>query len=496
MNSMRPEIVGQAYSFEDVILEPRRASGIKSRRGSEIDTSTIIARGLQSINLPIISANMDTVTEHDMAETMALHGGIGVIHRFLTPAAEAEEVRKVKDRMRTVEENPPKLPESATVGDALSLLKKRARGYVIVYQGTDFSGQFSGIATPRDFEAVENRRDVPLSQIMTPRERIRVVPADVDLKGAVLFMREHRLQKVPRVDDNGNLLGVYSLKDDEYFRHYPNASLDQHGRLMVGAAVGVRSSDIDRAHGLVDAGVDVLVLDIAHGGLDFTEEMLKRLKAKENIHVPIIAGNVATGEGVIYIKDSGADGVKLGVGPGLVCETRDEAGVGMPQISAIMEAREALADDDYPLIADGGIRKPGDMVKALAAGANAVMIGTWLGGTDKSPGDVIRQPDGKEVKMVRGMASASAFEDRRRLGDINDGGDVYEDRDKIPSEGRTILVPFQGVGSTKKVIFRIGNGLRSGMSYLGAHKVGEIPSRARFRTITGNGANEQRRPLS
>ncbi len=438
------------------------------------------------IHVPIVSSNMDTVTEGLMATTMALHGGLGVIHRFIPSEQQAAEVLKVKETMRVIEEDPPLLPETATIADALNLLKKRPRGYIIVYHGETFSGPFVGIATTKDFLA--EKPDAPITRIMTLRENVITVPQGTELADAVTEMKTRRIEKIPMVDAAGNLRGVYTLKDDELFRKYPLASLDLKGKLMVGAAIGVRNGDIQRAHILVDAGVDVLVLDIAHGHLIYTKEMLHRLKNEEGIKIPIIAGNVATRKGTLYIRDSDADGVKVGVGPGFVCETRNVAGVGVPQITAIREARRALEeeDDPIPIMADGGIRKAGDVSKAIVAGADLVMIGSLFAGTDESPGETVFV-DGKLQVMVRGMASASAFEKRQQLGDATRNAGQY-----VP-EGRTTFTPYRG--PVAKVLYELMGGLRSGMSYVGAHTIEEMQKQGQLRQVTHAGANEQRRPL-
>lgn len=482
-----PQIIEKGHGFDDVLILPRLAD-VESRR--RIDTSSIIVAALPRINIPVFSANMDTVTESEMAETMAKHGGVGVIHRFMTLEDEATQVRLVKEKMRVVELDPPKVPESATVGDVKNLLSasERKRGYVIVFEGPIFDGSFSGIATPRDYEYRSS--DIPISEVMTKKANIITVPEGTSLEIAVSVMRDNRIQKVPIVKSDGKLYGVYTLKDKENFDEYPYASLDDIGRLMVGAAIGVKDieKEIRRAHLLEEAGADFLVLDIAHGGLKVVERMLKKLKIEEKIRVPIIAGNVATAEGIIYLRNAGADGAKVGVGPGLVCETRDVAGVGVPQVTAIMDTRRAVGDN-YPIIADGGIRKSGDLVKALTAGADTVMIGSLLAGTDKSPGEVISLDGGKYVKMVRGMASQSAFEDKMaRTGEMTNTA-VFN------AEGRVIQTPFKGPNSTVETLYALKYGLQSGMSYIGANSVEEMPHRAIFIETTPAGASEHKREL-
>jgi len=479
----REKVIGGGLSFDNVRLVPGY-SDIHSRYNSEISTKTQIALGGPEIELPIISSNMDTVTEARMAETIALYGGIGIIHRFLSPEDEADEIRKVKERMRVIEDNPPMVSETATIQDALDLLAQRSRGYVLVYQGESFSGSIFGIATNRDFRA--GTLDTPIHQVMTPRERLKSVRVGTTLEEAVSVMKQHRVEKIPVFKEDGTLVGVYTLKDSEYFQKHPQASLDNKGRLMVGGAIGVHEDDILRAHLLEEAGADVIVLDIAHGHLQYTQDMLSTLINKEHIQTPIIAGNIATAEGALYILDNGGKGVKVGIGPGFVCETRDVAGAGVPQVTAILNVAQAYAkrQQAIPIIADGGIRVPGDIAIAIGAGADAVMIGSIIAGTEESPGEPVAI-DGVLQKMVRGMASASAFKRREKLGNSTTQSDRY-----VP-EGRTTFTPYKGkVGD---VLRQLEGGLRSGMSYVGAHTIAEMKE-AQLQEFPV-GSHDQRRPL-
>lgn len=479
----------QGLSFEDVLILPKQ-SKIRSRYNNKyLNTKTKIAKGLPAINRPIISSNMDTVTEAPMAIEMALHGCLGIIHRFMSPSNQADCVRLVKEKMRIIETNPPMVNEQATIQDALNLLEKRERGYVIVFSGKTFSGTFSGIVTTRDFLIAP--KNYSIKKIMTPNRQgvLFTLPKETNLNQAVTFMKHHRIEKVPIVDKKGHLLGVYTLKDQFLREKHPIASLDKQGRLMVGAAIGVKDIDIERTHQLVEANIDLLVLDIAHGHLIYTKEMLHRLKNKENIKVPIIAGNIASKEGAQYINHCGGDGVKVGIGPGFVCETRDIAGVGVPQITAVQKVYESLSKEANPLpiIADGGIRKPGDIGKALVAGADAVMIGSLFAGTDQSPGRTV-VVKGQLMKNVRGMASASAFEKRQRI------GDTTTDKDRYTAEGRDIFTPYKG--NVVNLITNLDGGLRSTMSYVGANTIKELKRKGELIKITPAGADEQKRPLS
>jgi IMP dehydrogenase len=482
---MAKKITGHGLAYSDVLIRPS-LSDIRSRHSENLKTTTIIARGLTPIQLPIISANMDTVTEHRMAITMALHGGLGIIHRFMTSEQQAAEVAIVKDLVRVIEDDPPLVSSRATIAEVMELQQKRNRGYVIVYEQNMFDGRFVGIATSRDFPSASPTSSI--AKVMTPKNKMITVSKGTNPQKAADMMNAHRIQKIPVVDSKGNLVGVYTLKDLSYELQYPQASLDKKGRLMVGAAIGVQPRDIERTHLLIEAGVDVLVLDIAHGGLTYTSEMLHRLKNKEGIKVPIIAGNVATAEGARYIYDSGADGVKVGVGPGFVCETRNVAGVGVPQVTAVMEVAGALAKkrNTIPIMADGGIREPGDLPKAIVAGASCVMIGSLFAGTKESPGDPTLQ-GGVLKKIVQGMASASAFQKRKSIGGTTTNGDRYT------PEGRTIVTPYKG--TVTKTLYNFDGGLRSSMSYVGAHTISEMQQKGQFVTVSNAGATENTRDL-
>ena len=479
-----------ALAFSDVYLIPLY-SDIKSRFGDQIDTTTSVALGAPKLKIPFISAGMDTVTEDAMAEIMALNGGIGEIHRNNTPEEQAELVRMVKEKMRLMEKNPPMVSESATIGDALSVLEKRNRGYVIVYPGNSFKGKFSGMATNKDFLA--GNSDTPIKDVMTPFEggnKRKLITGDesTTLAKAVEIMESSRVEKLPIIDENRNLLGVYTLKDSQHLKKYPNAATDTQGRLMAGAAIGVREIDVQRALKLVDAGVDVLFLDIAHGHSVHTKAMVKRLKLREKIKTPMIIGNFATSEGVLFAEDIGADGIKVGIGPGFSCKTRNVAGTGVPQVTAILEAKNALLRkrNAPPLIADGGLREPGDAPKAIACGADAIMTGHLLVATDKSPGELIKI-GGILQKRYSGMASKRVFQERKRLGDSTTNPNLYT------PEGREVFIPYQG--STQDFLNEYIGGFRSAMSYAGAHSISEMQN-ARLIHVSGYGSNEQARPLS
>ena len=480
----------QALAFSDVYLYPSY-SDIISRFGKQIDTSTYVAKDHPKINIPFISAGMDTVTENVMAEVFALNGGMGEIHRNNTPDKQKEMVRKVKEKMRIMEKDPPMVSESATITDALNLLKERNRGYVVVFEGSKFEGYISGIATDKDF--IAGGSNTLISEVMTPLKgskgrKLIYSNESTTLTQAVSIMKNFRIEKLPVLDKDNKLVGVYTYKDYQNIKNHPDAATDKYGRLIVGAAIGVKDMDIERALKLVEVGVDVLFLDIAHGHSIHTQKMMKKLKVVEKIKTPIVVGNVATKEGVIFAYENGADGIKVGIGPGYVCKTRNVAGTGVPQITAIISAKEALANKRKapPIISDGGVREPGDPSKALACGADSVMIGSVFAGTDASPGDFIRI-NGILQKRIRGMASRGVLEDRKILGESTTDMKIYA------PEGRETFTPYQGM--TQELLYEYIGGLRSAMSYVGSHTIKEM-QKSRLIRVSNNGAKEQGRPFS
>jgi IMP dehydrogenase len=478
----------KALAFPDVYLIPSY-SDILSRFGKQVDISTKVALGAPKINIPIISAGMDTVTEDQMAVEMALNGGLGEIHRNNTPEKQAQLVRLVKEKMRLMEKKPPMLPEMSTIGDAQNLLEKRKRGYVLTYKGNNFKGKISGIVTSKDFLAGDTDtklKDVSSSFRSKDNQMVRAI-GDIGFDEAVKTMKKERVEKLPIFDKDDMFLGIYTLRDYMSLNEHPQASLDKQGRLMVGAAIGVHDIDVERTLQVVEAGADILFIDIAHGHSVYSEKMIKRLKIKEKIKTPIVVGNVATKEGVLFAYEIGADGIKVGIGPGFVCKTRNVAGTGIPQITAILEAKKALKGKKNapPIMADGGVREPGDIAKAIVSGADSVMLGTTLSGTDKSPGDLVKI-DGVLHKHVRGMASKRVLEDRKKISESTTNRKAYA------PEGRETFVPFQG--STCDLLLEYTGGLRSAMSYVGAHSVKEMQE-AKLIHISQNGSREQQRSL-
>lgn len=463
-------------TFDDVLLVPRR-SRIASRHA--VDTSSRISRNIRC-RLPILSANMDTVTEAAMAVAMARAGGIGIIHRFLAPERQAQEVTRVKRAESLVVADPVTIRQDCTVGQALQTMREREVGGLVVL---DREGRVCGILTRRD-TALAPDTDVPVSELMTPRERLVTALPGISLPDARALLHAHRVEKLPLVQEDGRLVGLITAQDILKLQQHPNSTKDERGRLRVGAAVGVRAADVERAGLLLAAGADLLVLDIAHGHSDLALEMLRRLKA-EYPKAEIMAGNVATPEGVRDLAEAGADAVKVGVGSGSICITRVVTGSGYPQLSAILESAEVARALDVPLVSDGGVRQGGDLTKALAAGASSVMVGGLLAGTTESPGaSVIR--DGRRYKVVRGMASLTANVSRLEVDQHREVDP--EDWERVVPEGVEATVPYRG--DVTDVLYQLVGGLRSGMTYVGASSLQDLWERAQFVRITGAGFKE------
>ncbi len=463
-------------TFDDVLLVPNRST-IHSRK--EVSTDTWLVPGIHLSN-PIISANMDTVTETRMAIAMAQMGGIGILHRFMTIEDQADCVSRVKRSESLVVESPLTISPDESVEQARQRMEAGGVGGLMV---VDKDNLLVGIITHRDV-LLAPRDDIPLNQVMTPRQRLVTASQGETLEDARRKLYENRIEKLPLVDDEGRLAGLITAQDIIKIQKHPNATKDGRGRLRVGAAVGVRPDDMDRAISCQAAGADVLVVDIAHGHSDHVIQMIRRLKQRLP-NVPIIAGNVATAQGVRDLAEAGADAVKVGVGSGSICTTRIVTGFGVPQLTAIMECAEAGKGLNLPIIADGGIRNSGDMTKSLAAGASTVMIGSLLAGTDESPGaTVIRE--GRRYKIVRGMASLSANIERKKLN--NNGELAIEEWEEVVPEGVEATVPYKG--ALVDVIHQLVGGLRSGMSYAGACTIEELWQAAEFIRITPSGIQE------
>jgi len=466
-------------SFDDALLIPRRSS-IRSRK--KVITKSRFTRRIW-LSIPIVSAAMDTVTESRMAIAMAREGGIGVIHRFMPAEKQAEEVLKVKRAENIVIEDPYTVDPKMRVGDAKRLMDRlRVSGLIVV----DKERRVLGILTRRDVLFEDDDRLV--KDAMTPRSEMIVAKPGISMEEAEEIFRKYKVEKLPLVDEDDRLKGLITSVDLIKRKMYPNASRDSRGRLLAAAAIGVREESIRRADLLVKAGVDVIVIDVAHGHTEMVIDMVKRLRRTYGDEIEIVAGNVVTPEGVEDLASAGVDAVKVGIGPGSVCTTRIVAGVGVPQLTAIMICSEKARELDIPIIADGGIRYSGDIVKALAAGASTVMIGRLLAGTDESPGAIVVR-NGRKYKIYRGMASLYAMLGRE-VREVGDEAEALLDASEYSyyAEGVEAYVPY--TGSVSEVIKQLVAGLRSGMSYLGARTIKELRENAVFIRITESGFRE------
>ena len=466
-----PEV---ALTYDDVLLVPQY-SDVESRR--TLSTSTQLTSKIP-MQIPIVSANMDTVTEHEMGIVMARAGGIGFIHRFMTIDDQVRQVMRVKKAESYVVDNPITLKETDTVGDVKRIVEETYTGGIVIL---DEVGKVVGIITTRDLLFEENGHR-QLSELMT-REVI-TAPADTTLKQAEKILHEHRIEKLPLVDSDGHLTGLITVKDILKLEEYPKATKDKRGRLAVGAAVGVKGSELKRVERLLEAGADCIVVDIAHGDSKLEVDIIQQIR-KNFPQAQIIGGNVATAEGTQRLIDAGSDAVKVGVGPGSICITRIVAGAGVPQLTAVMNCAAVARPQGIPIIADGGIRTSGDIVKALAAGASTVMIGSLLAGTDESPGMLITRK-GHRYKASRGMASLQATLARKsREGESEITKEEIED---YVSEGVDAAVPYRG--SAREMLKQLVGGLQSGMSYTNAHSVNELHEKAVLVRMTPVGLKE------
>ena len=456
--------VGEGLTFDDILLKPAHSKVVPS----QVDLKTRLTRNI-TLNMPLISAGMDTVTESEMAIAMARQGGIGIIHKNMTIEEQAKEVDKVKRSEYGVITDPFTLKKNNRISDALELMATyRISGVPIV----DEDNYLIGIITNRDIRFEENF-DKLIEDAMT-KENLVTAKEGISMKDAKDILKEHKIEKLPLIDDEGKLKGLITIKDIEKKKEYPNSAKDSQGRLLCGAAVGVTEDVFDRIDALVDAKVDVIVIDTAHG---HSENVLKQVRKIKDTYpeVDIIAGNVATKEGTEALIKAGADAVKIGIGPGSICTTRVVAGIGVPQITAILEAYEAAKKYDIPIIADGGIKYSGDVVKALAAGGETCMMGSYFAGTDESPGEEeIYQ--GRRYKVYRGMGS---------IGAMKSGSS-----DRYFQTGSTKFVP-EGVegrveykGSIAEVVYQMLGGLRAGMGYVGAMNLKELRDNTEFYKIT------------
>ena len=466
---MIPEIIPEGLTFDDVLLVPSRSGVVPA----QTDTRTWFTRRV-AVNIPVVSAAMDTVTESHLAIALAQQGGIGIIHRNMTIERQAEEVDRVKRSESGMIVDPVTIEPEKKISDALEVMKRFRISGVPVTKGT----KLVGILTNRDLR-FETRYDLPISEVMT-KENLITVPVGTTLEDAEKILHRHRVEKLLVVDEHYNLKGLITVKDIQKKLKYPNAAKDAQGRLRVGAALGSGDDFLERAQELVSRKVDVLCVDSAHG---HSERVMAAVAAVKQAlpNVELIAGNVATYEGARDLIALGADGIKVGIGPGSICTTRVVSGAGVPQITAIKECARATKGSGIPLIADGGIKFSGDVTKAIAAGADCVMIGSLFAGTDESPGETILY-QGRTFKSYRGMGS---------LGAMSQGSSDRYSQDpggKLVPEGIEGRVPYKGV--LADLVYQLVGGLRSGMGYCGCTTIPELQERARFLRVTSAGLRE------
>ena len=461
--------IPEGLTFDDVLLVPAHSDVIPR----DVDVSTVFSADIK-LHTPIISAEMDTVTEADMAIAMARSGGIGVIHKNMPIEQQCDQVRRVKRAENGMIYDPVTISPDATVGDALAMMKKHHVGGIPV---VDSAGYLIGIVTNRDLRFQEQMKR-PVSEVMT-KDNLVTAPKGITLSEATTIIRNSKVEKLPVVDAEGKLAGLITYKDLMKIKDNPIASKDSKGRLLVAAAAGIKSDTVDRIAMLIEAGADAVVLDTAHG---HSEGVLKTIKKASEAFpdFQIVAGNVATAEGAKALADAGVKAVKVGIGPGSICTTRIIAGIGVPQLTAVMAAADALKGTGIPVIADGGIRYSGDIVKALAAGASTIMAGSLLAGTEESPGETIIM-NGRRFKSYRGMGSLEAMEHGSKDRYFQD---MEEDIKKLVPEGIVAQVPYKGTVS--EVVYQMVGGLRAGMGYCGAHNIEEL-RHAQFVRITNAG---------
>lgn len=466
------KFVAEGLTYDDVLLIPAYSEVLPK----DVDTSTYLTKKIR-LNVPVISAAMDTVTEAELAIAIAQAGGLGILHKNMTIERQAEEVRKVKRSESGMIQDPVTLQEDATVGDAFKIMKDFKIGGIPV---VDKTNKLIGIITNRDLR-FQKDSSLAITRAMTSGNLI-TAPEGTTLLQAEGILQEHKIEKLPVVNSSNELVGLITFKDIQKFKNYPLACKDEHGRLRVGAAVGVAADNFERVSVLVKAGVDVVTVDTAHGHSKGVIEMVKLIKQ----HYPelqVIAGNVGTAEGAVALADAGADAVKVGIGPGSICTTRIVAGVGVPQLYAVYECAKALRGRNVPVIADGGIKQTGDIVKAIAAGASTIMAGSLFAGVDESPGETIIF-EGRKFKSYRGMGSVEAMAKGSKDRYFQDETDVVT---KLVPEGIVGRVPYKG--TLAEVIYQYLGGLRAGMHYCGAATISDLQS-ARFVRITAAGMRE------
>lgn len=472
MQSYNSKFVAEGLTYDDVLLLPAYSEVLPR----EVDTGSFLTKKIR-LNIPLVSAAMDTVTEAQMAIAIAQAGGLGMLHKNMSIQRQADEVRKVKRSESGMIQDPVTLNENAIVADAFKIMKEFKIGGIPV---VDDNKTLKGIVTNRDLRFQKDMKR-PVRDVMT-KENLITAPKGTTLTQAEEILQNYKIEKLPVVDDNGVLIGLITFKDIQKFKNFPNACKDELGRLRVGAAVGVTPDTMDRVDALVKAGVDVIAIDTAHGHSIYVINKLKEVKAAYP-DLQVIAGNVATGQAAIDLANAGADGVKVGIGPGSICTTRIIAGVGVPQLYAVYECAEALKGTGVPVIADGGIKHTGDIAKAIAAGASTIMAGSLFAGVEESPGESIIY-EGRRFKSYRGMGSIEAMEQGSKDRYFQD---VEDDIKKLVPEGIVGRVPYKG--SLAEVIYQFVGGLRASMGYCGAKDIDAL-QQARFVRITASGIRE------
>ncbi len=464
----------EALTYDDVLLVPKR-SPVVSRK--DVDTKTKLSKNIW-LNIPLVSANMDTVTESGMAIAMAREGGIGIIHRFLTIENQAAEVLKVKRSESLLIETPHTITTDKTIREARELMEEKGIKGLLV---TDYSNRLIGILTNRDIQ-FENSLDKKVQDSMTGLKDLITAPAGISLEDAKKILHQNRIEKLPIADASGYLKGLITAKDVLKKEKSPQAAKDRKGKLLVGATIGVKRGFIERAQNLIEAGVDIIVVDIAHGHSDLAINTVKSLR-KEFGNLEIMAGNVATSEGTADLISAGADSIKVGVGPGSTCITRIITGSGVPQLTAVMDSAKAASQFDIPIVADGGFRTSGDICKALAAGASTAFSGFFFAGTEETPGMTVLR-NGRKYKMYRGSASLGTALGRKERENKDDEIDPNE---YVP-EGVESIVPYKG--NVSEIIKQLVGGLKSGISYCGAKNIIEMQKNAEFIKVTQSGIKE------
>jgi IMP dehydrogenase len=467
------QIIGEGLTYDDVLLVPAYSEVLPR----EVNIQSRFSRNIL-LNTPVVSAAMDTVTESEMAIAMARQGGIGVIHKNMSIALQAQEVRKVKRSESGMIQDPVTLPLNALVGDALKLMADNRIGGIPII---DDEGVLKGIVTNRDLR-FEKNSDRPVAEVMTSQNLI-TMDQPADMLTAEALLKKHKIEKLPVVDKSGKLVGLMTYQDIIKLKKYPNSCKDKFGRLRVAAAIGVTHDTIERVEAVVKAGADAIIIDTAHGHSKGVLDMLRKVKTAYGDKVDVVVGNIATAAAANALIDAGADAVKIGIGPGSICTTRIIAGVGVPQLTAIMQVSEGIKDKSVGVIADGGIRFTGDIVKALAGGGLTVMIGSMLAGTEESPGETIIY-EGRKFKSYRGMGSVEAMQQGSKDRYFQDAED---DIKKLVPEGISGRVPFKG--SVQEVMYQIIGGLRAGMGYCGAQTITQLQE-AHFVRITNAGMKE------